>query len=157
MDRGGEDRSDNRSASGEGVFHMGERNEIPEALIVRVIQSYHPTWEPPPDKGREWVQCLCAWHGDSHPSASVSYRNDAFKCFSCPATGDAIGIIMREEGISYKSAVERAESLSPGSAEKVQPSPARKSRRRAFGEQEAPGDHRRSVQARVRRRPSPWT
>ena len=82
-------------------------------LIVTVIEHYHPSWEAPPDNGREWQPCLCPWHGDTTESAAVSYRHQAFNCLACPVKGDAIGLIMREEGMAYRQAVEVAAGLSP--------------------------------------------
>src|SRR5690606_17097003 len=118
---------------------------IEQPLITTVIQHYFPDWEPPPDRS-EWVSCKCPWHGDSRPSASVSYINDAFVCFTCGVKGDAFKLIMREEGISYTKALEHAERLSPGSSSEVPRKPGRKSGRRAFGERSE--EHTSELQSR---------
>lgn len=131
-----------------------------EPLIVRVIQHFHPDWEPPNDTGREWQKTLCPFHGESNPSASVSFSLNAFNCFACDVKGDAFGIIMREEEISYREAVEYAEKIAPGSNVGVPRKPAGKPGRRAFGEQGAAATggqgRNRQVPSGVRRRPSPW-
>ena len=130
------------------------------SLIVKVIQSYYPDWQPPVDRGREWYSCLCPFHGESHPSASVSFVNEAFNCFACGEKGDALAIIMRREEIGYHEALEFAEGILPGCNEVLQKQPSRKSRRRAFGEPGAddPTKDRRStrVPAGLRSRPSAW-
>lgn len=119
-----------------------------EPLIVLTIQRYHPSWAPPRDTGREWIPCRCPWHGDDSPSASVSFRHNAYKCHSCTAKGDVLALIMREEMVPYRTAVERAQELSEGSYRELSPKPARVSRRRTFGQQgtsvpvDHPGDRR---------------
>src|SRR5690606_17500738 len=129
------------------------------SLILKVLTHYFPDWEPPPDK-REWVSCLCPFHGDSRPSATVSYINDAFACFTCGVKGSAVKIIMREEGISYTKAVEFAEGILPGSHNAVRGKPARKPGRRSFGK---PGDvgssqsKDRDIPSGVRGRATPWS
>jgi DNA primase len=122
--------------------------------IAEVIQRYYPDWDAPPDY-REWNRCLCPFHGESTPSAAVSYDLDGFNCFACDVRGDAISIIRHEEEVSYAEAKRIAESLSVGCHQPVQRKPARKSSRRVFGE---PGDtSRNTVRAGIRSRSAPWT
>ena len=125
-----------------------------DALIARVIQHYYPDWEPPPDL-REWNKCLCPFHGESTPSAAISYELSGFNCFACDVRGDEISIIRHEEEVSFAEAVRIAASLSVGVYEQVQRKPARKSGRRVFGEPGHPSRH--AVRPRVRGRASPWT
>ena len=125
-----------------------------EALVVLAIQRYYPDWEPPPDE-REWNKCLCPFHGESIPSAAISYELGGFNCFACDVRGDEISIIRHEEEVNFAEAVRIAASLSVGSHNPVSRKPARKPCRRVFGEQ---GDSsRHSVRAGVRGRSTPWT
>jgi len=123
-------------------------------MIVEAIQRYYPDWEPPADH-REWNKCLCPFHGETTPSASVSFDLDGFNCFACDVRGDAISIIRHEEEVSFAEAVSIAERLSVGGHVPIQRKPPRKSSRRVFGE---PGDTARdTVRAGIRGRSTPWT
>jgi hypothetical protein len=124
-----------------------------QAVITEAIQRYHPDWDPPADY-REWNKCLCPFHGESIPSAAVSYSLEAFNCFACDVRGDAISIIRHEEEVSFAEAVRITESLSVGGNQPVPRKPARKPGRRVFGEQG--NTSRNSVWAGVRGRSTPW-
>ncbi|MGZ6054497.1 MAG: CHC2 zinc finger domain-containing protein [Isosphaeraceae bacterium] len=132
-----------------------------EPLIVKVIQRFFPDWEPPEDVGRDWLKCLCPFHGETRKSAVVSFKHNAFKCFACPAKGSAVQIIKLQEGVSLAEANRLAEGLSPGCNAAVQRQPARKSRRRVFGEQGAESPEHPSgdgpVPVGIRGRATPWT
>lgn len=133
-----------------------------DPLITQVIRHYYPEWDPPKDRGTEWQKALCPFHGESNPSASISFRNDAFRCHACGAGGSAISIIMREEEMTYRQAIEYAESIFAGSDIPVSRKPARKPGRRTFGGQGSDGERANEnrdseVPARVRRRSAPWT
>ena len=47
---------------------------------------------------------LCPFHGDKHPSFSVSPSKGVYKCFSCGEAGDTIAFLMRHEGMSFEEA-----------------------------------------------------
>ena len=124
-----------------------------EPPIAAVIHRYFPDWGPPANNS-EWCQCLCPFHGESNPSAAVSFDNNAFKCFACGVQGDVVSIIRHQEEVNYAEAFRIAESLSVGGSHGVQGKFARKPSRRVFGE---PGDTGRSkVRAGVRGRSTPW-
>ncbi|WP_373289958.1 CHC2 zinc finger domain-containing protein [Longimycelium tulufanense] len=106
---------------------------VRDALIVKVLQRYYPHWVPPEERG-EWTACLCPVHNEHRPSASVSYRRNAFKCHGCGARGDAISIIRKQEGMSYTEAVRYAAELSQGSDPPLRGSTPRKRSRRVFGD-----------------------
>ncbi|MGW6624249.1 CHC2 zinc finger domain-containing protein [Nocardia sp. NPDC055002] len=126
-----------------------------------VIHKYHPDWKPPRDTGRKWIPTLCPFHGDSTQSASVSYQNNAFNCFTCGVKGDAWKLLMKFEEVNYATAKRIAAELSPGSDRTLPAKPARQSRRRVFGDAEpgVPVDQRKDgpVHARIRGRPTPWS
>lgn len=139
------------------------REGVDDSLIVKVLEHYFPDWEPLDGAvSKEWVPALCPFHGESRPSAGISYENDAFKCHACDASGSAISIIMREEGMTYRQAVEYAERISPGSNERLSRKSARKPGRRTFGESGAGRNGSGSrdgkeVPSRIRGRTTPWT
>src|SRR5690606_35191342 len=127
-----------------------------DPLIVKVLRSYDKAWKPPADRGRKWTPCLCPFHDDENPSASINFRDNAFTCHGCGEKGNAISIIMRKEGLSYRQAVQYAEELSPGSNARLREEHARKPRRRVFGQREE-ADGYRGVSPGVRRRTTPWS
>lgn len=131
-----------------------------DRLIVVAIRRYYEDWEPPEDTGREWIKCLCPFHGESRKSAVVSFEHNAFKCYACPVSGSAVTIIKDQEGVSFAEAYRIAEELSQGSDRAVPQQPARQSRRRVFGEQGSEGSEYRSgreqVPAGIRGRATPW-
>jgi DNA primase len=106
-----------------------------DSLIVKVIQRYHPEWQPPHDNGYEWVSTLCPFHGETNRSASVSFTKDAFHCFACPVKGDPIAIIRYEERNSFAEAKSIAEGLSEGGYVTVSQRTARQPRQRLFADE----------------------
>jgi DNA primase len=57
-------------------------------------------------RGRE-QEGLCPFHSEKTPSFTVSEDKGFFHCFGCGAHGDAIGFVMRGEGLSFPEAVEK--------------------------------------------------
>ncbi len=57
-------------------------------------------------RGREY-QGLCPFHNEKTPSFTVSEAKNFFHCFGCGAHGDAIGFVMRSEGLAFPEAVEK--------------------------------------------------
>ena len=47
-------------------------------------------------------KCLCPFHDDHH--ASLSFRNNKFKCWSCGENGDTISLAMKVLGKDFKEA-----------------------------------------------------
>ena len=106
--------------------------EPEESLIYRLFSEWFDDWDKPDNKN-EWNKMLCPFHGESRPSSSISYDNDAFVCRSCGVRGDALALIMREEDCGFQDAICRAEGLLDRSYEKIQAKPKRKSGPRVFG------------------------
>jgi len=127
------------------------------SLIVKVLTHYYPHWDPPKDRGREWIPTLCPFHGDENPSATISLVRNAFKCFACGEKGDALAIIMRKEGIGYLQALDFAERLQPGSREALRNSTARKPRRSASGNPRTGRQRDGTVRTGVCGRATPWS
>jgi DNA primase len=57
-------------------------------------------------RGREFVG-LCPFHNENTPSFTLNEEKGFFHCFGCGAHGDAIGFVMRADGLSFPEAVER--------------------------------------------------
>ena len=57
-------------------------------------------------RGREHTG-LCPFHTEKSPSFTVSNEKGFFHCFGCGAHGDAIGFLMRNDGLAFPEAVER--------------------------------------------------
>ncbi len=57
-------------------------------------------------RGREY-EGLCPFHSEKTPSFTVSEAKGFYHCFGCGAHGDAIGFVMRSEGLSFPEAVEK--------------------------------------------------
>ena len=50
---------------------------------------------------------LCPFHKEKTPSFTVSDDKGFFHCFGCGEHGDAIGFVMKTEGLSFPEAVEK--------------------------------------------------
>lgn len=79
---------------------------LDRADIVDVINRYVPLKK----AGRNWMAC-CPFHKEKTPSFSVSQTKQFFKCFGCGEAGNAIGFIMKYEGLEFPDAVKKLASL----------------------------------------------
>lgn len=75
---------------------------LERADIVDVINRYVPLKK----AGRNWM-CCCPFHKEKTPSFSVSQTKQFFKCFGCGEAGNAIGFIMKYEGLEFPDAVRK--------------------------------------------------
>lgn len=50
---------------------------------------------------------LCPFHNEKTPSFTVSDKKGFFYCFGCHEKGDAIGFVMKTEGLSFPESVEK--------------------------------------------------
>jgi DNA primase len=66
-----------------------------------------------------WVSIKCPFHNDAQASAAVNLRDQVFDCFVCDIYGDVYTIIMHQEGIKFKDAIARAETITNGNRSKV--------------------------------------
>lgn len=57
------------------------------------------------------VRMCCPFHDDRNPSATLLRDGQRFVCFACDLNEDALGLLMREEGIDFASAIERAKTI----------------------------------------------
>ena len=79
---------------------------LDRADIVDVIGRYVPLKK----AGRNLMAC-CPFHQEKTPSFSVSPTKQFFKCFGCGAGGNAIGFLMRLEGLEFPEAVEKLAAM----------------------------------------------
>lgn len=128
------------------VEEVGDTPPQPKGLDVRqakrmlfvVLRHYGarigPTIVSSSTMENRWLSMRCPFHQDSHPSASVNFRVNKFKCHSCDVHGDAIDIVMGKECLSFKDALtwitelntrwsrsgnQKTDSTSTGSEEEV--------------------------------------
>jgi DNA primase len=50
---------------------------------------------------------LCPFHNEKTPSFTVNEKKGFFYCFGCHEKGDAVGFVMKTEGLSFPEAVEK--------------------------------------------------
>lgn len=81
-----------------------------DSPIAKAILRYYPDWDPPADT-HEWNKTLCPFHGESTPSAAISYDLQGFNCMACSVRGDVISIIRHEEEVTFAEAKRIAEEL----------------------------------------------
>ena len=56
--------------------------------------------------GREYAG-LCPFHNEKTPSFTVNDKKGFFHCFGCGEHGDAVGFVMKTEGLSFPESVEK--------------------------------------------------
>jgi len=104
-----------------------------DSLIYKLFCEWFEDWDAVDNKN-EWNKLICPFHNESRPSATISYDNDAFTCFACDWSGDALTLIQRKEDCGFHDSKRRAETILGRSYDKVQEKPKRKPRRIVFGE-----------------------
>ena len=112
-------------------FEKQEANNDGRFPIVPILMEYGGEWA---EEGLGWRKYKCPFHGDRQASASINTEQGVFNCSAakgCP-TGNAVQIIMKEEGLSLGSAVERAKAISgsdgqslPGASRSTRSNPGR--------------------------------
>lgn len=58
-----------------------------------------------------WDKSRCPFHQDNRPSASVNWGKSRFKCHACDIGGDAIDLVMEQENLQFREAMEWIEAL----------------------------------------------
>jgi DNA primase len=83
------------------MINKDDINEIVEKTdIVELIKQYVDLNQ----KGKNYFG-LCPFHDDHSPSMSVSPQKQIYTCFSCGATGNAVGFLMDYENIDFVTAI----------------------------------------------------
>ncbi|MDO9097764.1 MAG: CHC2 zinc finger domain-containing protein, partial [Candidatus Methanoperedens sp.] len=49
----------------------------------------------------------CPFHNDVIPSLSIDHKRGLWHCFACNRSGNVIQLVMKLEGLSFKSAVKK--------------------------------------------------
>lgn len=70
--------------------------------------------------GREW-KAPCPFHAEKTPSFYVNDQKAFFHCFGCGAHGDAVGFLMRHDGLAFPEAVEQLAGLAGMEMPKPEP------------------------------------
>jgi DNA primase len=75
--------------------------------------------------GREY-KAPCPFHAEKTPSFYINDQKSFFHCFGCGAHGDAVGFLMRHDGLAFPEAVEQLAGLAGLDMPKSEPEEARK-------------------------------
>lgn len=78
--------------------------------ILDVLTHYGAEASRLPSPGGGWRSCLCPFHPDTRPSASVNTTLQAFRCHTCGVSGDSWKIIQEQEGLTFIEAKRFAET-----------------------------------------------
>ena len=82
---------------------------IDEGLIVKTLEHYGADLNRTATVG--WRPLKCPFHEDRNASASVNLNLGGFRCHACGVSGDALKIVMEQEGLGYTDAVKFAEEV----------------------------------------------
>jgi hypothetical protein len=58
-----------------------------------------------------WDKAHCPFHRDKKASASVNWGKSRFRCHACDIGGDAIDLVMEQENLQFREAMEWIEAL----------------------------------------------
>ncbi|MDB5395372.1 MAG: primase [Rhodospirillales bacterium] len=75
--------------------------------------------------GREY-KAPCPFHAEKTPSFYINDQKSFFHCFGCGAHGDALGFLMRHDGLAFPEAVEQLAGLAGMEMPKSEPAEAQK-------------------------------
>lgn len=86
--------------------------------LDRVLSHYHTrknnrTTEivAPLVREDKWEKAQCPFHSDKRPSASLNWGKSRFRCHACDIGGDAIDIVMEQENLQFRQAMEWIQNL----------------------------------------------
>lgn len=66
-----------------------------------------------------WVACKCVIHDDTLASAAYNLDNQAYNCLVCQVLGDVYTLVQAKEGMNFKDAKRKAESIAHGVSRKI--------------------------------------
>ena len=75
--------------------------------------------------GREY-KAPCPFHAEKTPSFYINDQKSFFHCFGCGAHGDAVGFLMRHDGLAFPEAVEQLAGLAGMETPKAEPEETQK-------------------------------
>lgn len=86
--------------------------------LDRVLAHYHTikeghavAMEGPSVREDRWEKARCPFHKDRKASASLNWGKSRFRCHACDIGGDAIDIVMEQEGLDFRAAMDWIMSL----------------------------------------------
>lgn len=88
-------------------------------------------------RGRSYQGC-CPFHEDSTPSLTVTPAKQLWHCFGCGEGGDAIRFVQKREGLGFREAIERLETLGSAGLRATPPSPAAAGKLNTTGQPASP-------------------
>ena len=102
------------------VFRLNSSADINIDRIVNYKTEYSKVIKKPKLSGNNLIG-LCPFHNDTNSSFSVDLATGKYDCFACGASGNYIGFIARQDGISTKEAFKKI--LREHGVEPPQPEP----------------------------------
>lgn len=131
----------------------GSRTPTPKPSIAEVFAEFYPEVRLSygPGWNSTWQKILCPLHVEDRPSASVHIDLNRWKCHACDISEDSLDVIMREEGIGFREALEWADAGFGGRCEGI-PKPVQGEPSRGVPDRPRFGRGSRQVASRVRRR-----
>jgi len=66
-----------------------------------------------------WVPCKCVIHDDAMASAAYNLDNQAYNCLVCQVLGDVYTLVQAKEGLDFKDAKRKAETITNGISRKI--------------------------------------
>lgn len=87
---------------------MALSNEVRGSLLERWLDNKDVRFS---HARHGWQKVSCYgvghYHGDRNPSASINLSTGYYKCFGCGLEGDAVDLLMQEEGLDFKEALSK--------------------------------------------------
>ena len=66
-----------------------------------------------------WVPCKCVIHDDTMASAAYNLDSQAYNCLVCQVLGDVYTLVQAKEGLDFKDAKRKAESIAHGRSKQI--------------------------------------
>lgn len=82
-------------------------SDLKQRIDIRIVLEHYGTKVRNGGDLTGWQSIRCPFHGtDTKPSASVSTKQQRFRCHQCDIAGDIIDVVMQAEGLTIKEAME---------------------------------------------------
>lgn len=96
-----------------------------DAGRMPAILAHYGADDVPEGYGDRWRPLRCCFHDDRHASASFNEELDSFACLACQVKGNAVTLLMAQEGLSAFEADRRATEIAghPGAPQRQTSSP----------------------------------
>ena len=88
------------------MFRLNNSADINIDRLVNYKTEYSKVIKQPKFSGNNLIG-LCPFHNDTNSSFSVDLATGKFDCFACGASGNYIGFVARQDGISTKDAYKK--------------------------------------------------